>query len=131
LLPKLQELADHGSFVSLRELNMGFRPLASTDRHFVDQAMAHFISALPPLESLSLYGLTSELTLDAVLTHGWTLKVPFLESFVLASHHSQLLPKHCPHTQNLSMDMSRSGGTGEEIQTYLTIGSLRSLQRLL
>jgi hypothetical protein len=81
-----------GLFASLRKFTLEVRPIESMDEHCIDQAMAQSMSALLPLEWLSLNGPTGNLTLHAVLTHGSKLKVLFLRSLVLETHYVQLLP---------------------------------------
>ena len=67
-LPRLAEPAVAGTFNSLRKLKIaGYEGwmMSAEDKEHIDQAMAHFVSALHPLDTLSLRGAIGKATIDA------------------------------------------------------------------
>ena len=144
-MESLQWLGENCRLPSLRELGLKvFQPLDRPYQELVD-AVAFFLTGVPPLETLALSGVVETQLLDlALLKQGDSLHQLTLGPFtpferpsgrlhrpkVITGHAIQRVGEACPKLRDLTVYMCRSKSDSTEAATYRAFGQMVTLKRL-
>ncbi|KAH7076976.1 hypothetical protein BKA63DRAFT_294077 [Paraphoma chrysanthemicola] len=131
-LQRLTTLANNGTFGLLRDLNI----VAASDywgrTHIpVDIAFEHFLSALPPLTSLSVGGMVGEGPFNAILIHHGSSLLTFgVADKILTVDHVHRVKESCTDLQDLTLEMIRYEGGSQEVEMYRALGNITIIRKL-
>ncbi|KJZ73142.1 hypothetical protein HIM_07526 [Hirsutella minnesotensis 3608] len=133
---RLTEIASWGSFRNLQSLGLqssSKSPYEEDDYIEVeDEAVGSFLSALPALSSLTLYGYIRQHLFYATLTrHGHSLLYLrlFLETRI-RTRQLRSLVRHCTSLRELHLPVVRARGHRQEVEFYDYLANLPKLEKL-
>lgn len=130
LLQNLANLAERDGLSRLKALGLPAISCEYEDRVEGEWTMTRLFLSLHPLVELGIVG-AGVPTFEAILKrHGDKLQVFRVKDFILSPRQITQLRDSCPNMRELSIEILRTSGDHIEVETYRTLGSMRSLQTL-